>query len=145
MFVTVFGKKIEVAVSDGGTFHDVDTKTISAKTLKGLEKKLREANIPRGNVPVEHTTGKQGVATGSITNHRWNIKYNVKWNDGTISQEYGYSLTIPRTEEQRQKQEQLKAASDAAGTAAHRANSDLSEFERQFNISNVLAAAFPRH
>jgi hypothetical protein len=48
MHITVYGSKVEVEVSDNGTFFDKATKQHSARTLTGLQNKMLTAFKPQG-------------------------------------------------------------------------------------------------
>lgn len=113
MHVTVKGKKVEVAVSEGGMFHDVATKTISATTLKGLEKKMRTAIIPKTGVPIERVgVYTPGVVLSRVASKGWRkSQFVVRWADGSTTEESGYSLGAATTKEQR---EEIKRLADEA-------------------------------
>lgn len=143
MFVKIYGKQVEVGVSDGGTFFDAETKTISAKSLKGLEKKLRTAHTPHPGVPVENaTTRKQGMVTGR-TGRKWNSTYTVRWEDGVISQENAWRLRRPTTEAQRAEMARLEAIQTATSQANNKAANDLHKYVQQFDAATEISTAFP--
>lgn len=145
MHVIIGGEKIAVAVSEGGTFHDAATKTISAKTLKGLEKKLREARTPTGNIPVRRDSdGKLGNVTSRVGGRTWRVTYNVRWEDGTISTEGQWGLSKPRIAEEQIQAEALKEASEKASAEHQKAHHAESKFLERFAISNILSTTFPR-
>jgi hypothetical protein len=140
MNVEIFGKKIEVAVSEQGVFHDKETKQIFANTLKGLKKKLIDANTVRAAVPVEKEDGsKQGL----VINYDGSM-YTVKWQNGKTTLEYSSSLRKPTTLQQRQKLAELEAAQEAAQEVADSTYAAFEDFESELSVHEDLLKTFHR-
>lgn len=143
--VKAAGKTFEVEVSVGGMFYDKDTKLVSAKTLKGLEKKLQEKYGPKGGIPVEEwITGKRGVATGRVKSRGWRRSYvNVKWEDGKVTEEWPNSLCVPITPEIRAEKKRLEDAQEVAKDAWEAAGTAVEKHQAKYKIDKTIDAAFP--
>lgn len=147
MHVTVSGKRIEVGVTDSGMFHDKPFMYQHAKTLKGLEKKLREADVvpPPAPIFVEHiSTHRIGRVVGS-GRARYSRSYRVKWNDNdkttVVAEAY---LHLPMTFEQRLHYKTLENAVGVTEDAYNNAQIAFENVETKFDVGNQLRTHFPQ-
>lgn len=153
MIVKINGKDVKVAVSDGGMFHDEETKTVSATTLKGLVKKLREAAIPKSGIPVihGHDKEKKGVVTGRASKTGWRRRYFlVRWENGQTEDIDGDSLvklaSPLETENIKKAEEEVKAQEITYNEAYNKLNvcrNKLYCVKRIVSMKDRLEAAFP--
>lgn len=146
LFIKIAGQKIEVCVSDGGMFYDKATKLVSSKTLEGLRKKLIKERIPAGGgVPVENwTTGQQGMCIGRPAGRGWRHRcyWRVRWQDGSVTEEYGNSLVPPSTPELRAEKVRLEAIL-AQKQKEHDAATKAVNLNKPDSIDKTLEQVFP--
>lgn len=146
MFVTVKGQQVEAAVSEGGMFYDVATKKITAPTLKGLEKKLRTQELPKGGgVPVEDwSSGKKGMVTGRVKTKGWRRSYfTIAWEDGTSTESSGFNLCPILPPGVREEAEKLDVEQASARLLSSKAGEDVTNFRYKYRIEKDLDAVFP--
>lgn len=143
MHVKVFNDNIEVEVSKEGMFFDVATRKFSSRTLTGLQKKIREAYTPKGNVTVERKDNHKIGTAISRTGTRWSSQYVVNWSDGSRTTEKDWELRKPTTEEDRKKIAAAKEAIDVAEAALQTAQNVLEELEDKFDVEDDLDKHFP--
>jgi hypothetical protein len=154
MFVNVYGTQVEVSVSDGGMFFDTATKQHSAKTLKGLEKKLKEAKPQNTQgIPVEyHNSNRQGVvlSRANSKSHYRRQYFRVRWSDNSITEEHGGYLRKPMPTEDRIKESELKSKVAAAQDIVYKEQEKvtaeqkvLNTFHAKYRIQSELEIAFP--
>lgn len=154
MKVKVNGKDIEVAVSEGGMFHDVETKTVSATTLKGLAKKLKEREIPKAGIPVVSINDytKKGVVTGRVKSRGWRGRnFVVRWENGEVAELSGNYFVRELTKEEKETEQRLRNTLTVAEAEAkilndkvYKARNDLNVYVYKFGMASTLESAFPR-
>lgn len=153
MKVKINGKDIEIAVSEGGMFHDAATSTTSATTLKGLIKKLRAQSIPVSGIPVIRARDSlTGVVIGRVKSKGWRKNYfTVNLTGGGVTEEYSSSLHKPKTDEEKElikiytaDIERLKKEVETAKLPLTAAESKLYRFNQKFEMCSTLDTAFPK-
>lgn len=153
MHVKIGNEKVEFGVSDGGMFYDVATRTISATTLKGLTKKIKESKAKHPPIAVIHDyTNKKGSVTGrpdtkSYYRHRY---FTVIWEDGSSTEEDGNSLRRELNPEETAELKRLKDTEAAANQVLERARSAVyaiqgqhSTYKSKFCLKPMLETSFP--
>lgn len=139
LFVTVANKRIPVAVSEGGVFHDMSGKH-SATTLKGLEQRMNKVNQIKGAVPIEKDDGsKQGIVVSYDSDYN---RYRVKWDNGKSGYAYSNNLRRRTTAEERQHLADLETASNAAEQAAEDAYKAMDDYHASLDVSQLLKDVF---
>jgi hypothetical protein len=147
MHVKVFGEKIEIEVSDGGIFYDKETKTISASTMKNLQKKLVIAKAKnQKETPVSDYHGRKGKVLGRVTGvtSRWRKRYfRVQWEDGTTSEDSGGGLRRIITEDEAKELQRLQAEYNAAQQDLNVKGARLGTYRCKFDIAKELEQLYP--
>jgi hypothetical protein len=152
MIVKINGKDVKVAVSDGGVFYDEETKTISATTLKGLIKKLREEAIPKAGIPVIRSSDKRkGVVPGRAAKTGYRKRYFVvNWEGGGRDETSGHELVRQATPlEEESISKATKEANDKelaynrAYQEMNQARTKLELAKRVISMYDILSNAFP--
>jgi hypothetical protein len=141
LFVTVGDKKIPVSVSPSGVFYDTKTRKFSAKTLRGLQKKMRQENQVTGSFPVEiEDTGE----LGTVINRKDLYNYIVRLEDGSSRTVYMYDLRRRTTKEERDKLEKMQEEVDKIDAASYEVECKQEEMVESLRVYKELNTLFKR-
>lgn len=139
MLVKIGQKNIEVEVSDGGVFHDKETKTISSNTLKGLIKKIKAAKFPKSSVPVEFiSTGNKGTIIGRVSQKGWKRhNFTVKMDDGDMIETSSYDMGKIATSDEKANLEMLKSKTAEAQEVYNKALQEQSLYKHKIHYIDL--------